>query len=120
MFRDDSISINKLAKKLFADERFTTSDNVDTMKTIEITVRDLGFFKGATIRQIFKTAQLLGLSLCPVELGPHLRLSYLDQSEGDLGEHSGEKKAPFGSITIASNILSKDDDFPKGFLPQMD
>ena len=76
---------------------------------------DLGFPDGATTAQLFKRASELGLELCPPELGPHLRLEYLDQPEGYSGNASQQNKAPSGSITIASEILTKEDDFPKGF-----
>lgn len=110
-----SILMNEYAKRLFADDNFTTSDLTCSLKTVELTVRDLGFAEGATTAQIFKRASEVGLDLCPLELGPHLRLQYLDQPEGYLGKPSFQQQAPYGSITIASEILTEDEDFPKGF-----
>lgn len=110
-----SILLNKFAEKLFADDKFTVSDKIYSVKAVEIKVRDLGFSEGATIPQLFKKVNQVGLKLCPLELGPHLRLEYLDQPEGHSGKPSLKHTAPYRSITIASEILSKDVDFPKGF-----
>lgn len=110
-----SILMNDYAKMLFADDNFTTSDLTYSLKTVELTVRGLGFPEGATTAQIFKRAKEIGLDLCPLELGPHLRLQYLDQPEGSMGKPSFQHQAPYGSITIASDILTEDENFPKGF-----
>lgn len=110
-----SILMNESAERLFADDNFTTSDLIYSVKTVELTVNDLGFPAGATTAQIFERAYEVGLNLCPLELGPHLRLQYLDQPEGYLGKPSFQHRAPYGSITIASEILTEDEDFPKGF-----
>ncbi|MBP2078422.1 helicase [Oceanobacillus polygoni] len=110
-----AIMMNEYGERLLTDERFTTSETTYSLKTIELTVRNLGFPDGATLPTIFKRASELGLELCPHELGPHLRLKYLDQPEGHSGISSSQHQAPSGSITIASEIISEDDDFPKGF-----
>ncbi|MGG5791473.1 helicase [Bacillus cereus] len=110
-----SILMNEYGERLLADDKFTTSNTKYSLKTVELTVIDLGFPDGATTDQLFKRASELGLELCPLELGPQLRLEYLEQPEGYLGTASQQHQAPSGSITIASEILTKDDDFPKGF-----
>ncbi|WP_274364104.1 helicase [Paenibacillus thermotolerans] len=110
-----SILMNEAGERLLADDKFTTSDTKYSLHTVELTVGDLGFPDGATTAQIFRTAGELGLEFCPLELGPHLRLEYLDQPEGYLGYPLKQNQAPFGSITIATEILYEDDDFPKGF-----
>ncbi|WP_409303925.1 helicase [Peribacillus sp. SCS-155] len=109
-----SILINEYGDRLLTDDKFTTSDTKYSLQTVELTVSDLGFTDGATTAQIFKRASELGLELCPLELGPHLRLEYLDQPEGSANLIQ-RHQAPSGSITIASEILAEDDDFPKGF-----
>ncbi|WP_078427350.1 helicase [Alkalihalobacterium alkalinitrilicum] len=110
-----SILINEYGKRLLTNEKFTTSDIKYRLHTVELTVGNLGFLEGATTAQIFKKASELGLELCPLELGPYLRLKYLDQSEGDSRTSIQQHQAPTGSITIATAILTEDDDFPKGF-----
>ncbi|MCM3740310.1 helicase [Oceanobacillus luteolus] len=114
IMHQQSIAMNEYAKKLFSDDRFITSHAKYRLKIFDVTVEDLGFTNGATLPQIFKKAIKLGLELCPLELGPHLRLEYVDQPEGYLGTPS-KNQAPSGSITIAPEIISEDDDFPKGF-----
>jgi hypothetical protein len=111
----NAISMNESGERLFASDHFTTSETRYSVTTVELTVRDLGFPRGATIAEIYARAGALGLGLCPIDLGPHLRLQYLDQPEGDWGNPPRRHQAPYGSITIASEKLTEDDDFPKGF-----
>lgn len=109
-----SIQMNAYGEILFADDRFEVSEASYSLDTVELTVADLGFPDGAVLSQIYKRAAELGLGLCPLELGPHLRVQYLDQPVDN--EEAGRKnRAPSGSITIASKIISEDDEFPKGF-----
>jgi hypothetical protein len=110
-----SILMNEYGERLLADDKFTTSDTKYSLQTVELNVGGIGFPDGATTAQIFKRAIELGLELCPLELGPHLRLEFLNQPEGYSGNTLQRHQAPSGSITIASEILTEDDDFPKGF-----
>ena len=64
---------------------------------------------------ICAAARQHGLAVCPLELGPHLRLALLDQEEGALGRAQTEHRAPPGSLTVVSHPLSDDDETPKGF-----
>lgn len=111
----NGILLNESAEILFASDRFTTSETRHSRTTVELTVRDLGFSNGARATAICARAAALGLALCPLELGPHLRLQYLDQPEGYWGQPMFHHQAPSGSITIASEPLTQDDDFPNGF-----
>jgi hypothetical protein len=110
-----SVLLNKYAEKLFADDKFTVLGRIYSVKTVELKVRDLGFSEGATIPQLYKKANQLDLKLCPLELGPYLRLKYLDQPEGYLGKPSWKNRSPYGAIKVATEILSDDVNFPKGF-----
>ena len=111
----NAISMNESGERLFGSDQFLTSATPYSVTTVELTVRDLGFPQGATINEIYARALALGLALCPIELGPHLRLQYLDQPEGYWGKPLRQHRAPYGSITIASEQLLDDDDSPKGF-----
>ena len=111
----NKIELNKAGLELFANDRFTPSEGSSTLETIEITVANLGFPQGTTIDRIYERAVQLGMSLCPLELGPHLRLQHRDQPEGHVGHPPSQHRAPPGSLTIASRHISEDDDVPKGF-----
>src|SRR5262245_61131774 len=100
--QSNAILMNESGEQLFAMTLFTTSATRYSMTTVELTVGDLGFPRGATIAENYARAEALGLALCPLELGPHLRLQYLDQPEGDVGNPVRRHQAPSGSITIAS------------------
>lgn len=43
----------------------------------------MGFTRGATKKDVYKRAYELGLDLLPAEVGPHLRLQYIDQPTDD-------------------------------------
>jgi hypothetical protein len=51
---------------------------------VVVSVAELGFGPdGASLRDIYARAGTFGLELCPAEIGPILRLNYLDQPLGD-------------------------------------
>lgn len=109
------IQLNEYGRDLFAHSLFTTSPVVSQVETVELAVANLGYLQGATFDRIHERASELGLTLCPLELGPHLRLQFLDQPEGHLGQPPSKHRAPPGSITVASRPLTEDHDTPKGF-----
>ena len=113
--RKHNVLLNQAAEALFEDRRFTT---LRQRKVIEITclsVADLGFVEGATYQQLTARALESGLVECPLELGPHFRLQFLDQPEGSAGFPATKHRAPPGSITIASSPLDDCEETPKGF-----
>ena len=53
------VELNEAARALFASDKFTTSDVRNYLKTIELSVRDLGFPQGATTSAIYKARPAL-------------------------------------------------------------
>lgn len=98
----NSVLLNDYARALFADERFGTSPEPRRVHVAIVTLNQLGLADGGTFKEIVQRAAAVDLSLCPLEVGPHLRLTYLDQPEG-----------PY--LTIASAPLSPDGAGPTGF-----
>lgn len=109
------VRLNEAAKTLLASRHFRCSEERQELSTVELSVLDLGFPGGAYISDIHEKAAGMGLRPPPIELAPHLRLQYIDQPEGFLGFPITKHRAPPGAITVASEPLSEDEDFPKGF-----
>jgi hypothetical protein len=112
---ESKIELNESAQTLFSSDKFTTLATRQMVTAVELAVRDLGFAHGATDLEVRDKAAAAGLCLPPIELGPHLRLQYLDQPEGYWGHPVTKHRAPPGSLIVASAPLSEDDEFPKGF-----
>jgi hypothetical protein len=111
----NGVELNELAQRLLAHDSFAPGSNVTTIETVELVVRDLGFADGATMTAVRECITTMSLALCPLELGPFLRLQFLDQPEGYWGHPPSQHRAPPGSITVASPQVSDDAEFPKGF-----
>ena len=109
------VALNGYAEELFASGLFVVSEKRYSLDIVEASVEGLGFPQGAVMGEILARAGGLGLGLCPLELGPWLRLEYLDQPEGNAGRPARPGQAPLGAITIVSAALVEDDGFPKGF-----
>lgn len=113
--RDAEVQLNAHADTLFKDPRFTTCHMTDTRSIAARSVKELGFKEGATYAQIVARAQAQGLDECPLELGPHLRLTFLSQPEPHDADLVSRGYAPTASLTVASTPLDDSDDTPKGF-----
>ena len=113
--QDAGVQLNEYARVLFADPRFITTAASSPITIVQVTVANLGLPEGGTFAAISQKAFNLGLSLCPLELGPCLRLHYVDQPEGFLGQPASRNTAPPGSITVASEPIAVDEDTPQGF-----
>jgi hypothetical protein len=114
MLREKGIRFNRAADVLFDDGRFETSEHERVVEIATVTVADLGFADGATYAELVSRANESQMAECPLELGPHLRLHFMDQPEVT-SDSTTKGEAPPGSITIASAPLDDADDTPKGF-----
>ena len=112
--QESGVRLNALALRLFEDTRFTTRPTPTTLQAVQVSVASLGFSAGATFSPLVKRAAAAGLELCPLELGPHFRLSYPQQAEA-VGQPATSGCAPPGAITVASAPLDDRDETPKGF-----
>lgn len=109
------VGLNDPARTLLASPYFVWSAERRDVHTVELAIRDLGLPDGAVFAEIHARAAAVGLFPPPIELAPHMRLGYTDQPEGARGFPVTAHRAPPGSITIASEPLAADDEFPKGF-----
>lgn len=87
--KENNIDITTGAQKIFNSSHFLPTEAPssapgDTIRIIRLRVRHLGFTHPPTTSELFEKAKNLGFKLCPTEVGPLLRLTYLNQPEGDL------------------------------------
>lgn len=109
------VEINSAGYELFSDERFRTALHTQVVHVCQVSVAGLGLERGGVMSEIMAAAAERGLSYCPLELAPHLRLLLLDQDEGAIGFPHTKHRAPPASITVISPPLCDDDEVPKGF-----
>jgi|CXWL01.1.fsa_nt_gi hypothetical protein len=113
--RERDVQLNRHAEVLFEDRRFETLGSRHDIEIAALSVAELGFDDGATHAQIVARASEYGLVECPLEVGPHLRLQFLDQPDSSDGTRLTPGRAPPGCITVASLPLDDTDETPKGF-----
>lgn len=109
------IRLNEYAQGLFHDSRFTTSASVSLVEVVCTTVGELGLAGGGAYAQVLELAQRQGLSVCPLELAPHLRLQWLHQPEAPIAGEPVKHRAPPGSMTVASAAPPDEQEIPWGF-----
>ena len=113
--REHNVQLNQAAEALFEDRRFIPLSQRRVVEIAFVSVADLGLRDGATYEQLTRRALDSGLIESPLELGPQLRVQFLNQPEGSAGFPMTEHRAPHGSITVASSPLDESDETPKGF-----
>lgn len=111
--RHAGVELNTHAETLLAHPAFDAPEG-RTLRIVERTVQQLGLEEGAVQSQILATARSQGLELCPLVTGPYLRLALTDQENAPDSVLSAGR-APTGAIHIASEPVSEDVEYPKGF-----
>lgn len=81
--RAEGNKINDWGKDILGKSAFKAASEPTKIELVLVTVAKLGFNKGAYRKDIYKRALKLGLALCPNEVGPQLRLQYMDQPKGE-------------------------------------
>lgn len=79
---------------LLKSPEFEISADKMSADLVKVTAEELGFKEGARRTEIYQQASILGLSLCPNEVGPQLRLQYMDQPSNE-------------SVSIAMELIEK-------------
>lgn len=102
--------IGDWANDILGKPAFTISDEELEVDLVIKSVAELGFPNGATRAQIYDKAISLGLELCPAEVGPQLRLQYLDQPKDEWLRIAMEPIAVSDGDLRVFNVGHGDDD----------
>ena len=78
------IHVGDTAKEILGRPTFNLSEGRRDARLVVLAVSELGFDEeGASLDDIYARARQLGFELCPAEVGPQLRLQYLNQPLGE-------------------------------------
>lgn len=81
--RAAGVKVGTLAEQLLAPPGFSLSREATHVDLVALSPADLGLAAGGTLAEVHARARSLGFELCDPEVGPLLRLSYLDQPLGE-------------------------------------
>ncbi|MDP7559190.1 MAG: hypothetical protein QF745_01445, partial [Planctomycetota bacterium] len=81
--KDKGVNISSYAEAIMEHSDFVTSNEVEEMDFIRLSVLDLDIKGTPNTDAVYARAQELGLELVPSEAGPHYRLQTMDQAMGD-------------------------------------
>ena len=104
-------SLGESAAEIIGRPAFSLSKAATHADLVVVSVTELGFTgEGAAIADIYARARQLGLELCSAEVGPQLRLQYLDQPVGEFLRIAMEPIATYGGdlvdLTVANGGAS--------------
>jgi hypothetical protein len=70
-------------RMLLGNASFAVAKKKTAIDLVNMSVEELGFQRSQTYKGICTRARNIGLALCPAEVGPQLRLQYLEQPKGE-------------------------------------
>jgi hypothetical protein len=95
------IAMGDLADEILGRPAFPFSRTKVDLDLVVVSVAELGFGPdGASLRDIYARAGTFGLDLCPAEVGPILRLNYLDQPLGEFLHVAMRPVATYGGELV--------------------
>ena len=81
--KERGMNVSEWSVDMMKQDAFTVVSQEEQIDLVVVSVRDLGFDKTTRYDAICARAKERGLELCPAEVGPQLRLQYLDQPLGE-------------------------------------
>ena len=81
--KDKRMHIGEFANDILGNPAFNVATKETEVDLVIVSVAELGFKDGAKLKDIYTRAKEKGLQLCPNEVGPQLRLQYIDQLKGE-------------------------------------
>jgi hypothetical protein len=78
-FKKVHCDISEWGDIILDDLAFRVAETETEVELVVVSNKELGFRRGATVKETYARAKKLGLNLCPNEVGPQLCLQYEDQ-----------------------------------------
>jgi len=94
--------LGEAAAEIIGRPAFILSRTKSDLDLVVLTPVDLGLAgESVTVAAVYAQAALLGFALCPAEVGPQLRLQYLDQPLGEAMDIAMQPMARYtGELTV--------------------
>ena len=110
---EHGILTNRYAKEFISHPCFSAKEQTEMTAAI-IPLKELGLENGASLDELFRHIQGTPFSSCPPDTGFFLRLAWTDQPQSGNSILTGMHRSPDQAVTVLSEILEQDDNFPKG------
>ncbi len=111
--RDRGVLTNRYAEMVISHPCFSAGGAGEM--TVAITsLEELGLAGGATLDELLRHIQGTQFTPCPPDTGFFLRLAWTDQPQSQNSVLTGTHRSPDQAITVLSELLERDDAFPKG------
>jgi hypothetical protein len=94
------IAVGDSADEVLGRPAFTFAKERRQLDLVLLSVAALGFGQGGTLADIHARAVRLGFELCPEEVGPQLRLQYLNQPVGEFLHVAMKPQRTYGGELI--------------------
>ncbi len=113
LLQSAGVQLNAYAETLLAHPIFDSPPE-EMVRVTQRTPADLGLSQGGTLTEILEAGRAHDLRPVPLAAAPTLRLMTLSQ-EGAPDSVLSAGRPPTAAIHIASEPVSEDDEYPKGF-----
>ena len=111
--KERGILINHYAQKYISHPCFFAGESAE-MTAVITSLEELGLERGASLDELFQHIRGTQFSPCPPDTGFFLRVAWTDQPQSQNSILSGTHSSPDQAVTVLSEMLEKDDAFPKG------
>jgi hypothetical protein len=99
------IKIGDAANEILGRPAFAYVTSRTEVQLALVSASNLGVESASSLADVYKRAKELGLTLCPAEVGPQLRLEYRDQPVGETLDIAMEPVATYsGELTVLALV----------------
>ncbi len=113
LLKEQGIFVNHYAEVYFSHPRFSKGHSEEINVTVAA-LKEIGLENGATLEEVFTHISEMGFQPCAPDTGLFLRLAWKDQPQSQNSVLSGTHSSPDQAVTVLSEVLEENDDFPKG------